>query len=625
MLNKHLSLLQDAGLEFYFRRLSHTVRLRLGIIKKRNTFPATEKFPLSLQEWQTDGQPFIFDTDNIQSIPRNPTAALQSRWETLESRAYTYFHGRTLPLPKVNVWHTHPLDGFLYDARKHWTEMADFTHGRDIKWMWERSRFCHLYTVVRHDHHFGQDHSAWVFNEISHWIENNPLHLGPHYTSAQEVALRCLNWLFAVHYYKHSASLTEQVWQQIMCSLTDQVRHVAVNISFSRYLVRNNHLLTEATTLFVFGSLFPRIPESKRWQSAGWRILQEEVSYQFAPDGTYLQYALNYHRVAIQVYTYAISMALKHAIPIPQEMRNRLLQALDFLEVCCDPTTGQTPNYGHNDGSLFFPLNNHDFQDVRPSIQALGKLLGKGYFTEHNFEDNYWLTGPAWPIRQLGKHREFTRSFTDGGYFIYRNEGTSTFIRCGHQPHRPAQADQLHIDIHIDHIPMVIDAGTFTYNGEPQDIHYCFGTASHNTLMLDNYDQMLKGPRFVWFYWTKCLKAHMEERAEEIVFNGQILAFRQTGKKVTHHRHVTISKTKPSWMIVDSVQKPAGTMIHQLWHVTEAFDQHCIIYAEDISGKPIDPVITEAYHSPTYGVKKSSRQITFSTAESMICTYIIQK
>jgi len=63
--------------------------------------------------------------------------------------------------------------------------------------------------------------------------------------------------------------------------------------------------------------------------------------------------------VALQVYTYTIALAIKHQITIPVYMQDRLHKALDFLAACSDSDSGLAPNYGHNDGSLFFPLNDH--------------------------------------------------------------------------------------------------------------------------------------------------------------------------------------------------------------------------------------------------------------------------
>ncbi len=44
------------------------------------------------------------------------------------------------------------------------------------------------------------------------------------------------------------------------------------------------------------------------------------------------------------------------------------------------------------------------------------------------------------------------------------------------------------------------------------------GTESHNTIMLDNLDQMLKGERFVWYNWSQALDASLYETEISYIF-----------------------------------------------------------------------------------------------------------
>ncbi|QGS69475.1 hypothetical protein CV093_17890 [Oceanobacillus sp. 143] len=49
------------------------------------------------------------------------------------------------------------------------------------------------------------------------------------------------------------------------------------------------------------------------------------------------------------------------------------------------------------------------------------------------------------------------------------------------------------------------------------------GTTSHNTVMINNKDQMEKGSRFIWLDWTKSklLKFDIQERYT--IFEGSIM------------------------------------------------------------------------------------------------------
>ena len=144
-----------------------------------------------------------------------------------------------------------------------------------------------------------------------------------------------------------------------------------------------------------------------------------------------------------------------------------------------------------------------------------------------------------------------------------RENDTFTFIRCGKNKWRPAQADNLHIDIWFEGKNLMADGGSFSYNTDPETIKYFLGTQSHNTVKLDHYDQMLKGPRFTWFFWTKFIHAEIMETETHFYFSGAIKAFRQSGSWKTHSRKVVKFKNKPEWKIEDELTKDKKSLMHQ--------------------------------------------------------------
>ena len=123
------------------------------------------------------------------------------------------------------------------------------------------------------------------------------------------------------------------------------------------------------------------------------------------------------------------------------------------------------------------------------------------------------------------------KEFKNSGYYIFKEADSLTFIRCGIYKDRPFQADNLHLDIWANGENLLRDAGSYKYNTEEAFTKYFAGTASHNTVMLDDFDQMQKGPRFVWYNWTKEATA-MTDESKNIVFDGKILAFGRAGNHI---------------------------------------------------------------------------------------------
>src|SRR5690606_21719825 len=122
--------------------------------------------------------------------------------------------------------------------------------------------------------------------------------------------------------------------------------------------------------------------------------------------------------------------------------------------------------------------------------------------------------------------------------YVFKEKEVLTFIRCGSHKDRPSQADNLHLDIWYKGENVLQDAGSYKYNTTTDLLKYFMGTESHNTVMIDEYDQMKKGSRFIWYKWSQCLSASLEDNGQKLSFTGTVSVFRHLDKKITHTRKV---------------------------------------------------------------------------------------
>ena len=521
---------------------------------------------------------------------------------------------------KVKNWTENPESGIDFGAGKHWSQIESYDSEKgDIKYVWERARFSYLLDIMRYDVAAKEDHSAFVFDEITDFIKNNPLNTGPNYVCSQEISIRILNWLFLLSFYKKSTSLTEEKFSLIIRSIYGQLKHVYSNIDFSCIAVRNNHAITECSMLYIGGLLFPEFPESAKWKKVGLKRLIKEVEYQIYPDGTHLQYSTNYHRVVLQTLTYALALMSTNKEPIPEGIRERYCKSIEFLFRCQDRKTGWLPNYGANDGALFFPLTNEDFRNYRPQLDAAYYLAtGKTLYPDI-FEERTWFCSNTKPFNnqfELKPHDGFFR-FDDGGIYIVHDKGTMTFFKCAsYLKNRPSQADDLHLDIWVDGKNVLQDAGSYQYNTSPEDILYFNGTESHNTVMLDDQSQMKKGPRFIWFDWTPEAHFKFGEHDDEWVLSGKILAFQTLGKPIYHERIVRKTKGNKIWKVTDIIlNKPEKSTMRQLWHTS---DKTNLSFCSSCNTR----VEKEGVISDYYGTKAKCSQIEFQTSDETIDTTI---
>ena len=408
-----------------------------------------------------------------------------------------------------------------------------------------------------------------------------------------------------------------------------QARHVYDNISFSKIAVRNNHAITECLGIYLFGMLLPFFPESAKWRKLGKQWFEKEIAYQIYEDGTYLRFSMNYHRVVVQLLTWAIKLNQLNDKPFDKIVYKRAKASLQFLRTCMNVENGMLPNYGANDGALFFKFNDQPFRDYRPQLQALALCIGESW-DNGSFEDQSWFgldTNIGLPLVH-GKETEQLQygkfNFHSGGYYLIKDEQTLTFIRCGNHKDRPSQADNLHLDIWVGGENIMRDAGSYKYNASEEEIKYFFGLASHNTIMLNSFDQMLKGPRFVWYFWTQSKGAGLVESTRQFHFFGRISAFRYLRRAITHKRTVVKTKGELCWEITDEVINNPGLYINQLWHPHPSFFDQFDIQSCDEKGQVLSFSVEEGFYSGLYGKKEACSQLVF-TSKGKITTTIKRK
>ncbi len=607
-------------------------RVRLAVLKK--TGRLKRKFPVnpprkkftSLEKWRNQEIRFFFDGRESLSFEKRPVKALQERAEEILKGKIRFFHHTVYDLGTDYDWLTNPVTGYKYPADVHWTDINELDkNAGDIKFVWEKSRFSHLYDIVRYDHHFDRDHAAFVFGEISSWIDHNPVNMGPNYICGQETGLRVLNWIFFLHFYKNSPELTEAVFDRIMHSVYLQLRRIDAYIPYTLKLVRNNHALTEAAALYLGGMLMPFFPEAEKWEAKGKKWFEREIAYQVYTDGTYLQFSMNYHRVVVQLLTWVIRLSELNGRKPAKNVYRRAAASLDFLSAACNRDSGYLPLYGANDGALFFPLNDRDYRDFRPQLNALSYVLNKRclYESPGTCEDVQWLFNPASGLKaEPFPEKTGITSFEKGGYFLFREPEALTFIRCGRHKDRPSQADNLHLDIWFQGKNLLHDSGSYLYNTGEQYTSFFAGSEGHNTVKLGESDQMQRGPRFIWLDWTQAVKTETWEDEDNFYFKGVIHAFQSLGKNIYHERQVRKSKGKALWEVTDRLIRKPDLPMRQIWHPDLNAGYDLQIEACDENGNELKPEWREGWISEYYGEKKECPCVVFTTNESIVKTVI---
>jgi len=275
---------------------------------------------------------------------------------------------------------------------------------------------------------------------------------------------------------------------------------------------------------------------------------------------------MNYHRVMLQVLTWAVRLGELNNQPLNKAVYERLSHAAEFLFEMIDPNTGRGPNYGANDGALVLPLDGCGYQDYRPAVQVAGVAAeGRRWLSKGPWEEPLiWLFGPYAMERPTTLVKSDSRRFDIGGYYTLRATESWCMIRCHTYRDRPSHCDLLHLDLWWQGINVLRDAGTFSYFA-PENlelIKYFSSTVAHNTIEIDGQPPMKPVSRFVKLPWPRCRTIfHNKNR-----WQGEHYAYNRAPWNVIHRRLVE-KLSSDGWKIKDELLGDGNHDLILRWHL----------------------------------------------------------
>ncbi|WP_073399464.1 heparinase II/III family protein [Mucilaginibacter sp. OK098] len=629
-LKTYKELFNQFGPRYAAFRLKYEISKKSGLYKSR--FPVHFKIKqyIDLDNWrQSYSDKFITPAkEDFDKAGISRSDKLQFQLSKILKGEILFFNFDWKHIGFENDWKEHPVSKYNYPL-VHWTKMPIYDKDTgDIKYVWEKSKFSYLLYVLRNDLHNNQDHSSFVFNEIERWIDQNKPNIGPQYICSQEMGIRLINWCFAIFFYKNSPALNQDLLNKILTSIDAQIAHVFTNINFSRIAVRNNHAVTETLSLYLISLYFPFLPNSAKYKIAGKRWFEQEIAYQLFDDGTDSQYSFNYHRVKVQLLSLAISSAKVNDEKLDEKVYRKAEQSLKFLyQQVSNFNTGSLTNFGANDGSIYFKLNDCDYNNYLPQLNALASLLELKLADISSdvevLEDELWfmqkLRTKQSPQSTLNVKQGMIY-YPEGGYVQMRDKLSVSFLKTPELKFRAAQNDLFHVDIWVDGVNLFRDAGSYLYNTTEENSMYFNGVKGHNTVAVNGINHMFKGPRFTWLYKPEHLNTRVTETEEFYeVISVMKLVFPQ---QYTLQRTMRKFKSGLKWEIEDRLNEKQMTSIEQYWNINPNSHFPTKITSIDVEGNTLTPLITKGHYSGYYGYKQESILQTYISAQGYIKTTI---
>ncbi len=516
----------------------YQVGLRSGYFKARTRQPNIHTLQTHLAESGRSILPAISADELKMTIGKGVPQLIQEADALLEEKIILFDE-----LPTQ-------LDLSPHTPLLHWSnvEQGKFHLEEDIKFIWEPARFAWAFALARAFHLTEDIRYVDAFKKhLDTFNRLNPAYLGANWTSGQEAALRIIALSFAYHIFSQFPRIPTDLLQAIRVSIAVNAARIPPSLCYARSQ-RNNHLISEAVGLYTAGLLLDGYNPAKKWKRSGWKVFNQAVLDQIAPDGTYIQHSANYQRLMLDEAVWMSVLASHTEEELPEPVKKKLAVSTEFLFNMLDPVSGHAPNLGHQDGSNILPLATADHLDYRSTLQAAGRL----FLQKDLFEAGSWDEKSCW----LEIKPQKTSAQFSGNPLRLGEEKDWASIRAVHYQSRPAHADQLHVEIWHNGQNLALDAGTYLYNAAEPWQNALRTTRVHNTLTVDGLDQMLPTSRFMWLDWAN---------ADIVASSPDIITARHAGYQkigVTHQR--TLQRSPDSgWEIKDEVLF-SSPKIHQI-------------------------------------------------------------
>lgn len=460
-------------------------------------------------------------------------------------------------------WHLEPVSGKRAPI-SHWSKLhpLDPLNGGDPKVVWELNRHAHFVTL-------GQ--AYWLTNEnrfaegfvdqVSAWIDENPVGMGINWSSSLEVAFRSIAWLWALHLCVDSREVTPDFFARLLKSLIEHGRHIERYLSY--YFSPNTHLTGEALGLFYLGLALPELNRSKGWRDLGLQILLDQAREQVRSDGVHFEQSSYYHRYTTDFYTHLFVLTRANDITIDRELEIMLWQKLEALLdhlMWITRPDGSSPLIGDDDGGRLIKLGPRATNDFRDTLAIGASILKRGdwkYVAGGSPVEMLWLIGPegveCYDRLRAGASREIAQDFTSGGYFVmrdgWRRDSSFALVDCG--PHGSekgcghAHSDALSIEFASGGVTWIVDPGTCVYTADPKTRNEFRSTAAHNTVVVDDQPQSVPSTPFSWRTAAKCRLREFIEHSDAIFFQGSHDGYERLNDPVTHTRSALFIKPDP--------------------------------------------------------------------------------
>lgn len=483
----------------------------------------------------------VHDAGALAAIVKHPGAD-----RGLRDLATGLLEGR-LPFLDHMLRQTLPPDWRRVPGAGHWPllpaavyDHRDFTAHGDVRLLWELGRLqilppltaaAHLAMNEYPDAAEERIHAA--FECLRDFRRRNPPGWGPHWVAGLESGLRIFSLLWTWQLLPPGLWTTDDRSLLLAASLLENGRFTASHLSERE--IANNHLIGEATALYCLGCALPVFPESAAWREKGRAVLDRELPLQVPADGVLAEQAVEYHRFVLEFLLQALLWGRAAGETPPPLWRNTLAAMFPPLAALTNPE-GELVSLGDDDSGRILRLDSRRRRDARGLLALGSRLLALPDLAAQAGDldgEALWLGGAGLAgTAPVAATPAGNAAFAEAGWYVARFgapvapdglPGGHLVFKAGPMGRGGAghgHADALSLCLSLAGRPLLVDPGTYLYNGPQHWRDHFRGARAHNLLRVGGRDPATPHPAPDRFGWSrKSMASLIQARSEDALLD----------------------------------------------------------------------------------------------------------
>jgi len=465
-------------------------------------------------------------------------------------------------------------------------DYRDVNEAGDCKYVWEPNRHHQLVVLGRAYQASGEmRYAAPIVEQITGWLDQNPYGVGMNWRSPLELAIRLINWVWAIDLIRESELFAGEFRARVLDSVS---RHIwEIDRKYSKGTSANNHVIGEAAGAFIASSYFPYLKNAARWRDRSRRVLQDRLFGLTYEDGGTREQAVGYHLFVLQFFVTAGLVARWTGRDFPSEYWQRVEKMFEFVGALSEGGD-RLPMFGDGDDGYVLDLGG-DVRDVRGWLSVAAILFKRSDFkawAQGYREPARWLLGEdSWSefdaLPETEDDRIASRAFADTGTYLLQSGRRDSADRIsvafdagehgfgGITAH--AHADALSFTLRAFGKDVLVDPGTYDYFSYRQWRDYFRSTRAHNTVVIDGRDQSETLGLFLWGRRAKtnCLTWEPHEHGGKV--SAEHNGYSRLKDRVIHRRTLELDGQQRSLTIRDDIIAKGRHDVEVCFH----FAEHC--------------------------------------------------